>query len=132
MHLPLRLRVPLAATMNPFERVEIIKKFMKKAANCTPEVRYELAFCQKYARETRKRLDRRHELELERIEKARVPGSREAGLLLDFYMRGTAPPAVELPRVEEDPASLHDGWFDADEHAESEDTGIEGSEEFEG
>ena len=133
-HLPLKLRVALAATMSPFERMKIIKKYIERPSNRTMMVMAEVSFLEKDCARRRQMLRQRKEASLKREEAARVPGSKEAGLLLDFYMRGTAPPAVELtaevPELVVYPSGKKKGRGKPDASiGESEDTGIEG--EFE-
>ena len=102
--LPVALAVALNKHVkNPKARLAILSEygrrnhqsmaFMCEMANTKAEIRKASKLRSERRKKDAKRL---HEVRLH------VPGSEAAGLLLDFYMRGTPPPAVELPVLEVD------------------------------
>ena len=86
-HLPIKLRVALAATMSPFERMKIIKKHIERPSNRTAMVMAEVEFLKRDCVRRREMLRQRKEASLKREENARVPGSREAGKLKEENKR---------------------------------------------
>ena len=105
LYLPVALAVELNKhAKDPKARLAILMKYGRVARRRTMFFTCELANTRTEIRKLAKARKNRKEVHDKRLREARlaVPGSEAAGLLLDFYMRGTPPVAVELAPLEVD------------------------------